>query len=113
MNDLYPSGIQLAYPEDAHEGPATILTTLDDSGVQAYDCEIVKVHPQTTSAPKGLIIQVTDRALLERTGGIVQGMSGSPLIQDGKLLGVVTHVFINDPTKGYCMYALWMKEQMQ
>lgn len=111
-NELYPAGIKLAYPEEAHEGEAQILAALGSSSIQAFDCEIVKVNPQNSPAPKGLVIQVTDHRLLEETGGIVQGMSGSPLVQDGKLLGVVTHVFVNDPTKGYCMYALWMKEQM-
>lgn len=113
VNKLYPSGIQLAYPEEAHEGEAVILSTLDDGEIHAFHCKVVKVNPQSSPEPKGLVIEVTDPFLLEKTGGIVQGMSGSPLIQDGKLLGVVTHVFVNDPAKGYCMYALWMKEQMR
>lgn len=113
VNKLYPSGIQLAYPEEAHEGEAVILSTLDDGEIHAFQCKVVKVNPQSSPEPKGLVIEVTDPFLLEKTGGIVQGMSGSPLIQDGKLLGAVTHVFVNDPAKGYCMYALWMKEQMR
>jgi len=60
-----------------------------------------------------MVVEITDSKLLKATGGIVQGMSGSPIIQNGKLIGVVTHVFINDPTKGYCMYTLWMKQQME
>ena len=54
---------------------------------------------------KNMIIQITDKALIEKTGGIVQGMSGSPIVQDGKLIGAVTHVFLNDPTKGYAVFA--------
>lgn len=56
-------------------------------------------------------MQVTDPVLLQKTGGIVQGMSGSPILQNGKLIGAVTHVFINDPTKGYGLYIEWMMEQ--
>jgi stage IV sporulation protein B len=81
---------------------------VDENGIRAYDCEIIKVYPQTSAAPKGLVIEITDDALIEKTGGIVQGMSGSPVLQNGKLAGIITHVFINDSLKGYCVYALWM-----
>lgn len=111
-NPLYPDGIELGHPEEAHIGKATLLCTTDNSGIREFDCEIVKVNAQSSPAVKGLIIQVTDPELLEKTGGIVQGMSGSPLIQDGKLIGVITHVFVNDSTKGYCIYALWMMNEM-
>ena len=57
-----------------------------------------------------MVIEVTDERLLDKAGGIVQGMSGSPIIQDGMLIGVVKHVFVNDPTKGYAIYAYWMQE---
>ena len=59
-----------------------------------------------------MMIEIIDPALLGQTGGIVQGMSGSPLIQDGKLIGVVTHVFLSHPTRGYCLYAAWMAEKL-
>ena len=59
-----------------------------------------------------MMIEITDPALLEKTGGIVQGMSGSPLLQDGRLIGVVTHVFLNQPTRGYCLYAQQMAEEL-
>ena len=71
------------------------------------------MNTQQSPSVKGMIVTVTDERLLSTTGGIVQGMSGSPILQDGKLLGVVTHVFVNDPTKGYCIYAEWMAEQMR
>ncbi|MDO4567624.1 MAG: SpoIVB peptidase [Clostridia bacterium] len=107
-NPLYPSGVELAYPEEARLGRAQILASVDDSGVAAYECRIVKVYRQSECAPRGMVIEVTDERLLDKTGGVVQGMSGSPLLQDGKLLGVVTHVLINEPAKGYCLYAYWM-----
>lgn len=112
VNPLYPNAIPVAYPQEARMGPAQLLTTLDDTGIRAFDCEIIRINSQSEPAAKGMVIKVTDAALLARTGGIVQGMSGSPLIQNGKLIGVVTHVFINDPTKGYCIYALWMLHQV-
>lgn len=112
VNPLYPNAVPVAYPQEALMGPAQLLTTLDDSGIRAFDCEIIRINPQSAPAAKGMVIKVTDPELLARTGGIVQGMSGSPLIQNGKLIGVVTHVFINDPTKGYCIYALWMLNQV-
>ena len=70
--------------------------------------EIVSSIPQKFPAIKGLVIKVTDKELLKKTGGIVQGMSGSPIIQDGKLIGAVTHVFVNDPTSGYGVHIEWM-----
>lgn len=109
-NPLYPNGVLLAYPEEVHTGPAQLLTTIDEEGVKAYACEIIKVYPQATAGGKGLVIQITDPGLISKTGGIVQGMSGSPILQDGKLVGAVTHVFVNDPLRGYCVYALWMQE---
>lgn len=107
-SDIYPDGLPLAYPEEAKLGKAAILSTVDGAGVAEYACEIIRIYDQKEPAPKGMVIKITDKNLIEKTGGIVQGMSGSPLIQDGKLLGVVTHVFVNDPQKGYCIYALWM-----
>ncbi|MBQ3938646.1 MAG: SpoIVB peptidase, partial [Clostridia bacterium] len=66
---------------------------------------------QSRPDQKGLVIEVTDERLIEKTGGIVQGMSGSPIIQDGRLAGVVTHVFVNDPLRGYGIYAYWMLDK--
>ena len=109
-NPLYPDGVMLAYPEELKEGPAELLTSVDGDGVQAYSCEIIKLYSQNRADTKGMVIRITDERLIEKTGGIVQGMSGSPILQNGKLAGAVTHVFINDPLKGYCVYALWMEE---
>ena len=104
--------VPMAYAYEAHEGPATILSTVSGSSVQPFSCNIIRVSTQQTPGTKGMIVQVNDAELIERTGGIVQGMSGSPILQDGKLIGVVTHVFVNDPTKGYCIYAEWMYQQI-
>lgn len=105
--------VPMAYAYEAHLGKATLLATVSGSEVAAFDCEITRVNTQQSPSVKGMIVTVTDERLLSTTGGIVQGMSGSPILQDGKLLGVVTHVFVNDPTKGYCIYAEWMAEQMR
>jgi stage IV sporulation protein B len=76
--------------------------------VEKFEIRIVHVSKQTTPATKGMVIKITDPQLLERTGGIVQGMSGSPILQDGKLVGAVTHVLVNDPTSGYGCFIEWM-----
>ncbi len=107
---LYPQGVPLAYADEVKAGDALILSSVDENGVQAFTCRINKCFPQEKASGKGMIIEITDENLLAATGGIVQGMSGSPIIQDGKLAGVVTHVFVNDPTRGYCVYAEWMYE---
>ena len=69
-----------------------------------YDIEIIRAFYQKTDRDKGLIIKVKDKRLISLTGGIVQGMSGSPIVQNGKIVGAVTHVFVNDPTRGYGIY---------
>lgn len=73
-----------------------------------YEIQIVKATSQDAPKEKSMVISVTDKRLLAATGGIVQGMSGSPIIQNGKLIGAVTHVFVNEPTKGYGVYIGWM-----
>ena len=89
---------------DVHTGPATIRSTVAGSGVQEYSVEILKIYPQNRPDNRNFLIRVTDTGLLNTTGGIVQGMSGSPIIQDGKLVGAVTHVLVNDPTRGYGIF---------
>ena len=85
-------------------GPATIRSTVSENGVQEYSVEILKVYPKNRPDGRNLLLRVTDKALLETTGGIVQGMSGSPIIQNGKIVGAVTHVLVNDPTTGYGIF---------
>ena len=100
--------IGVADVSEVKPGKATIYCTLDDNVRKSYEIEIVKATQQSTRDDKGMVIHVTDKELLEKTGGIVQGMSGSPIVQNGKLVGAVTHVFVNDPTRGYGIYAKWM-----
>ena len=85
-------------------GPGCILADVDGQGVKEYSIEIEEVSKKGGVDNKGLVIHITDPVLIEKTGGIVQGMSGSPIIQDGKLVGAVTHVFVNDPTRGYGIF---------
>jgi stage IV sporulation protein B len=105
---LYREPIPVALAEQVKEGPAKILTVVDGQKVEEFDIQIVNVVKQHFPATKGMIIKITDKRLLEKTGGIVQGMSGSPIIQNGKMVGAVTHVFVNDPTSGYGCYIEWM-----
>ena len=92
VNPLYPDGLPIGYRESVEVGPATILSTIDGEGVKEYRVEIVQVSRQITPSPKSMVIKVTDPALLAKTGGIVQGMSGSPILQNGRIVGAVTHV---------------------
>lgn len=92
--------IPCAFDDEIKPGPATILTTTDDSGIQEYEVTIESVKLSDNSG-QNMVIRITDEALLEKTGGIVQGMSGSPIIQEDRLVGAVTHVFVNSPEKGY------------
>lgn len=108
---LTRSAIPVALAEEVKEGPAHIYTVVEGQKVEKYDIEIVNVIQQKYAATKGMIIKVTDDRLIEKTGGIVQGMSGSPIIQDGKLVGAVTHVFVNDPTSGYGTFIEWMLQE--
>ena len=96
--------IPVAPSETVREGKATILSTVSGEGVREYSVEILKIYPRGKQAGRNLMLRITDPALLEITGGIVQGMSGSPIIQDGKLVGAVTHVLVNDPTTGYGIF---------
>ena len=96
--------LPVAGHEEMHPGPATIRSTVSGSSVQEYSVEILKIYPKDRSDNRNLLIRVTDPILLNTTGGIVQGMSGSPIIQDGKLVGAVTHVLVNDPTRGYGIF---------
>jgi stage IV sporulation protein B len=102
------SSIPIALAHDIHPGPAQIMTVLQGHNVEVFDVEIQQVLRQNGPDGKGLVLHVTDKRLLSVTGGIIQGMSGSPIIQNGRLAGAVTHVFVNDPTRGYGVLAEWM-----
>lgn len=101
----------MAYQSQVREGPASILTTIDGRNVEEFSVEITDVNRQKEAGSKGLTLKVTDERLLSYCGGIIQGMSGSPIIQNDKLVGAVTHVFVNDPTRGYGIFAEWMVEK--
>lgn len=95
--------IKLGTKNEIKEGNAYIICTLDNSKPEKFNIAISEVH-RDSCGNKNFIITVTDKKLIDKTGGIVQGMSGSPIIQDGKLVGAVTHVLVNDPTKGYGIF---------
>ncbi|MBC8569239.1 SpoIVB peptidase [Oscillospiraceae bacterium NSJ-54] len=95
----------VAFKQEIKEGKAKVITTLDGQTAQEYEVMIEKVNYNDGTPTKNMIVKITDPQLLSKAGGIVQGMSGSPLVQDGKLIGAVTHVFVNDPTKGYAIFA--------
>ena len=98
--------VTVASKNEIQTGPATILCTIDESQiVKEYDIEIIRLSNSSFAASKGMVIKVTDEELLKKTGGIIQGMSGSPILQNGKLIGAITHVYVNDPTKGYAIFA--------
>ena len=107
-NGVLDTAMPIALSHQVKEGPAKILTVVDNDKVEQFDIEIVSSVPQKFPATKGMVIKITDPKLLDKTGGIVQGMSGSPIIQDGKVIGAVTHVFVNDPTSGYGVHIEWM-----
>ena len=105
--------VPVAMKQQVQTGKAQVLTTVEGTMPQYYDIEIVKIRFGDASPTKNMVVKITDTRLLEKTGGIVQGMSGSPIIQDGKLVGAVTHVLVNDPTKGYAIFAENMLETAQ
>ena len=96
--------MEVASYSEIRTGAATIRSTIDGNGPRDYSVEILKIYPQSRADGRNLLIKVTDPQLLAATGGIVQGMSGSPIIQDGKLVGAVTHVLVNSPDTGYGIF---------
>lgn len=101
--------IPVALASEVREGAAQIVATVDGNSPEYYDAQITKIYDDS-SGERNLIVKITDRELLAKTGGILQGMSGSPIIQDSMLVGAVTHVFINDPAQGYGIFAENMLE---
>ena len=107
---LYRSPVQnkavpLAMKQEVIEGPAQILTTVEGETPRLYDVEIESLDLRDNTRVKNMVLHVTDAELLRKTGGIVQGMSGSPILQNGKLVGAVTHVFLHNPERGYGIFA--------
>lgn len=100
--------VEVGGRKTAKPGYAQIYTSIDNAGPKPYDIQIIKTNYQSTSNSKSMVLKITDKELLSKTGGIVQGMSGSPIVQNGKLIGAVTHVFTGDSAKGFGIYIDWM-----
>lgn len=99
-----PKLIEVAKKSDVTPGSAKILSTVDGSNPEEYSIDIIKTNHINSNGNRCMVIKITDSNLLEKTNGIVQGMSGSPVIQNGRLVGCITHVFVNDPTKGFAEF---------
>ncbi len=99
---------EVALPQEVQKGFCQIITTVDENGPKVYSAEITKINQNDDE--KNMVIKITDEELIKITGGIVQGMSGSPIIQNGKLIGAITHVIVNNPLKGYAVFAQTMLE---
>ncbi len=110
-NPYFSQPIPLGLENQVKKGPAVFLTTVDGTKVEQFSIEIEQLFSGGGATSKGFVVRVTDERLLRETGGIVQGMSGSPIIQDGVLVGAVTHVLVNDPTRGYGTYAERMAKE--
>lgn len=100
-----------AKKEEIHTGYAQIYTVLSGDTIQSFDIEITNLHKQEESSIKGIEFTVTDPTLLAATNGIIQGMSGSPIVQNGKIIGAITHVITAEPTTGYGVYIEWMLKE--
>lgn len=96
---------QIAAPQEIEKGRAKLLCTVDGNGPKFYDVEITRISYRENNNEKNMVVKVIDKELVEKTGGILQGMSGSPIIQNGKLIGALTHVIVDNPEKGYAIFA--------
>lgn len=105
--------MDLALRDEIKLGKATIMSTLENNKVEEYEIEIEKIYKNNNSNNKSMLIKVTDQRLLEKTGGIIQGMSGSPIIQNGKFIGAITNVLVNNPQEGYAVFGDIMIKEMK
>ena len=113
LNINTKNAIEVANRNEIKTGEASILCTLDDKGPQEYKINIDKIYYNNNTNNKSMLIRVTDEKLIEKTGGIIQGMSGSPIIQNGKFIGAITHVLVNDSKEGYAVFGDMMLKQMR
>ena len=97
--------IQIADCSEVKKGKAYLITTIEGEKARSFDIEIIKICNSSQNSNENFVIKVTNSELIEKCGGIVQGMSGSPIVQNGKLVGAVTHVFLNNPEEGYGVFA--------
>lgn len=105
FGEISKEPVPVAFMQEVKTGAATVLTTIDGCTPREYSIEIERINLPDLLGSKGMLIRITDPELLEKTGGIVRGMSGSPIIQNGRLAGAVTHVLVSDPTRGYAVFA--------
>ncbi|MFW5981900.1 MAG: SpoIVB peptidase [Halanaerobiaceae bacterium] len=110
-NPYFNKGIPIATINEVKRGAAKIYTVVKGGKIEEFNVNIDRIYPQSAPSEKGMIVNITDPALRKTTGGIIQGMSGSPIVQNGKLVGAITHVFVNDPAKGYGIFAEWMIQE--
>lgn len=103
--------MEVALREEIQPGKAKILCSLENQKVEEYEIEIEKIYKENNYNNKSMQIKVTDPRLIEKTGGIIQGMSGSPIIQNNKFIGAVTHVLVNNPQEGYAVFGDIMLKQ--
>ena len=108
VNPYFKKPIPVAPISEVKRGPAKIYTVVEGGKIEEFDVKIERVNHQSLPRDKGMIINITDPRLKKITGGIIQGMSGSPIVQNNKLVGAITHVFVNEPTRGYGVFAEWM-----
>lgn len=113
LNVASKDAVEIALREEIKPGKATVICMLENNKKEEYEVEIQKIYTNNNIDNKSMVVKVTDKKLLEKTGGIIQGMSGSPIIQNGKLIGCLTHVLVSDPTKGYAVFADMMVKQMR
>lgn len=105
--------MEVALRNEIKTGKATILCSVDNKEVKEYDIEIQKIYKENDYNNKSMFIKITDQELIQKTGGIIQGMSGAPIIQNGKFVGAITHVLVNNPTEGYGVFGDIMIKQMR
>lgn len=105
--------MELALRDEIKLGKAKIMCSLENGKIEEYEIEIEKIYKENNYDNKSMLIRITDEKLLEKTGGIIQGMSGSPIIQNGKFVGAVTHVLVNNPQEGYAVFGDIMLKQMK
>ena len=113
LNINKKNALEVANRNEIKTGEASILCTLDESGPQEYKINIDKIYYNNNTNNKSMLIRVTDEKLIEKTGGIIQGMSGSPITQNGKFIGAITHVLVNDSKEGYAVFGDIMLKQMR
>ena len=113
LNLNYKYEMNMAIRDEIREGKAKLLSTLENGKTEEYEVNIQKIFKNNNKDNKSMIIKVTDKRLIEKTGGIIQGMSGSPIIQNGKFVGVLTHVLVSDPTTGYGVFADLMIKELE